>query len=230
MSVNTFRSAASALLLVLTILAMSTFANANPIQDANQLLYAGQASDALSVLLEASDDYKSDPLYHWYLATAYTLNGLFDESVHAAQSAMTLTDTPTATDYRRLGSVLLEAGYRPDAIGAFRIAYNMDPTNTWTLYYLALLLSQTNQPDESFAGLNAEDLWLEFEAASPTPSKMPTLAFYYLGTVYKERGDSDKAVFYYRLFFTKHEPETNEEGGFLLRAIAYLDAVGQTDD
>lgn len=211
-------------LIFLTFLAASTAAN--PLVSADQLLRTGQVENALEQLLRVESEYNNSSVYYWLLASAYIMHGERDRAVDAALKAFNLTAVPHAVDYRRLGTVLYQADRQLEARAAFEKAYELDPNDMWTVFHLALILHrQGDLHNDAKLLRQSEELWLRLEQIVDVPEEMPTLAYYYLGEIYCNRGDEAKTIYYWQRFFTYHQPTTFEESMFVLKALAYLKSL-----
>ena len=199
---------------------------ANSLQIADQLLRTGQVEKALAHLLGIEDEYRDNAVFYWLLASAYVVNGERDLAADAAMKAFAVTPSPQALDYRRLGTVLYQANRHLEAKTAFERAYELAPDDMWTVFHLALILHKQGELNNDVRTLRqAEELWLTLEQLVEMTEELPTLAYYYLGDIYRNRGEKEKTVYYWQRFFAYHEPSSFEESVLLLQTLSYLKSL-----
>jgi cellulose synthase operon protein C len=168
-------------------------------------LHLGVALERSGALVEAVEAYRGatalDPRFveaHERIGTLFAVNGRCDEAIPAFERA--IAAAPRASRLRlALGDCKAKLRKHEEAAKVFREVLRTDPGAVQALYRLARAVHEAEGPRAALA-------WYERAAREDAANPMP---HYYLGYLYKERGQRAKAVQEFRRYLALR-PEAGE--------------------
>jgi tetratricopeptide (TPR) repeat protein len=174
-------------------------------QNAEHHLHLGAALERSGALQEAVEEYRAsaaaDPRSaeaHERLATLFAANGRHDSAAAAYEKA--IAAAPTVSRYRiALADCRARLGKHGEAARIYREVMKADPLAVQVFYKLARALHEGE-------GARAALPWYERAARDEKDNPMP---HYYLGYLYKERGQKAKAAAEFKRFLAL-KPEADE--------------------
>lgn len=161
----------------------------------------------------------------WTLASLYLLVGDTNMSMKAATTAFEMEEPKTSLTYRRMGILLFQTDQYDASLTYLRHAASLSPDDYWARYHIVLALDYLiNRNGELRLLPEYEQTILELQALESKGVKLPSLAYFYIGRYYADRGQIANARYYYGEFVKLHDPTTQEEARYMINAINYLKA------
>jgi tetratricopeptide (TPR) repeat protein len=197
------------------------------------LLAKNETPGAIAMLRKAVDLDGKNPEHHLYLGAALERSGAFGEAVESYRASIEV-DPRFADGYDRLGALLVSSSRWEDAAAAYQKAVAAAPKVSRYRLALADCKRQLGKNDEAIRiyhevmkldpaavqvyyrlaralhesqGARAALPWYERAAKEDAKNPMP---HYYLGYLYKERGQRSKAVAEFRRFL-ELKPDADEK-------------------
>ena len=121
--------------------------------EAYDLMQTNKTAEAIPVLQQAVLRDPKEPIGHYALATALSLNGREREAVDEYGKACTLNPNPPAAWYDRLAMSQAQTGDLEGAAANFRQSLTLDPADAGAEESLGAVLCETGQPEEGFEHL-----------------------------------------------------------------------------
>ena len=153
---------------------------------AYDLMETNKTLEAIPVFQKALDKAPDEPVAHYALATALSLNGREREAVDEYTKACALNPNPPAAWFDRLALSQAQTGDLDDAIVNFRKSLTLDPSDAGAEDSLGTVLCEKGQSEEGFEHLR--------KAIALTPDYAD--AYNHLGWEQAKAGHTDEAVVY----------------------------------
>lgn len=166
-----------------------------------------------------------DPESLWALSSLYFLAGDSQRSFRAAELAFEMEDPKDGLTYRRMGVLTFQLGRYRDAVEYLRTAAQMDKYDHWARYHLVLALDYLINRQGEFRLLDEYETYIvELLELERIGIKLPSLAYYYIGRHFAEKGRVVEAKYYYGEFVKLHDSLNQEDARYMINAINYLKA------
>ncbi len=169
-------------------------------------IHLGAALERSGALPEAVDEYRAaaaaDPRHadaHERLGLLFATNGRFEDAAAAYEKAIGAAPKVTRTRIA-LADCRAKLGKHDDAIRGYREVMRLDPAAVQVLYKLGRVVHESE-------GAHAALPWYERAARDDKQNPMP---HYYLGYMYKERGQKPRALAAFRRFL-ELKPDADEK-------------------